>query len=123
MLSCVVLLCSVMLCCCLLSFVSWVDFWLFWGCLGSIFGRFGGSWGVFWRSWRVLGGSWEALEGSWAPLEAVLGRYGSSKVILELARWAEPRHLGPPRRVKMRQKSDPEGIKIDDKNEVEKRCS
>ena len=53
MLSCVVLLCSVMLCCCLLSFVSWVDFWLFWGCLGSIFGRFGG----------VLGGLLVVLEG------------------------------------------------------------
>ena len=100
-----------------------IDFWSFWGCVGSILGRFGASWGVFWRSLRVLGGSWEALEGSWAPLEAVLGRYGSSKVILEPASRADGRHLGPPRRVKMRQKSDPEGIKIDDKNEVEKRCS
>ena len=72
-----------------------IDFWSFWGCVGPMFGCFGASWGVFWRSWRVLGGSWEALGGSWAPLEAVLGRYGSSKLNLELARWAEPRHLAP----------------------------
>ena len=48
-------LCCVVLCCVvLLSFGSWVDFWSFWGCLGSIFGHLGGLWG----------GSWAVLEAS-----------------------------------------------------------
>ena len=92
--------------------MSCVDFLSFWGVLGGLLEVLEGL-------GRLLGGSWGALDG----LENVLGRYGSSKVILEPASPAGPRHLGPPRRVKMRQKSDPEGIKIDDKNEVEKRCS
>ena len=100
-----------------------IYFGSFWGCVGSIFGRFGGVLGgllvVLGGLGRLLGGSWRVLDGSWG----VLGRHGSTKVILEPASRADGRHLGPPRSVKMRQKSDPEGIKIDDENEVEKRSS
>ena len=71
MLCCVVLsvLCCFVLCYCLLSFGSWVDFWSFWEGLGSIFGCLGGSWGVF---WGILGG----LLGSWRGLGRLLGRLG-----------------------------------------------
>ena len=58
-----------------------IDFWSFWGCVGSIFGRFGASWGVFWRSWRVLGGSWEALGGSGGRLGSILGGLESPWVV------------------------------------------
>ena len=50
-----------------------IDFWSFWGCVGSILCRFGASWGVLWRSWRVLDGSWEALGGSGGRLGSILG--------------------------------------------------
>ena len=50
-----------------------IDFWSFWGCVGSIFWSFWGFLGVFWRSWRVLGGSWEALGGSGGRLGSILG--------------------------------------------------
>ena len=58
-----------------------IDFWSFWGCLGSIFGRLGASCGVFWRPWRVLGGSWEALAGSGGRLGSILGGLESPWVV------------------------------------------
>ena len=72
----------VLSCCCLLLFGSWVDFWSFWGCLGSIFGRFGGSEGGLGRplgvSWRVLGATWAGLRPSWAVI-GCKGRFRPSK--------------------------------------------
>ena len=47
-----------------------IDFWSFWGCVGSIFGRVGASWGSF----GGLGGSWAALGRLLGGLEAVLDR-------------------------------------------------
>ena len=70
-------------------------------------------------SWGILGGLGALLGG----LETVLGRHGSSRVILEPTGTGVPRHLGGQRGAKMRQKSDLRRIKIDDKNEVEKRSS
>ena len=46
-----------------------IDFWSFWGCLGSIFARFGGSEGG-------LGGSFGDLGEPWTPLGGLLGRLG-----------------------------------------------
>ena len=98
-----------------------------------MFGRFGGVLGRFLVVLGLLGGSFGGLGGSWAALGRLLeglgrllGRLGSSWVVkghfgASKLRWAAA--FGPPRRVKMRQKSDPEGIKIDDENEVEKRSS
>jgi len=64
-----------------------IDFWSFWGCVGSICGRVWASWGVFWRSWRVSGGSWEALGGSGGRLESILGGIESP--------WVVEGHFGP----------------------------
>ena len=124
-LCCFVLFC-VVLCCCLLSFGSWVDFWSFWGCLGSIFGRFGGSEGglggtfgglgrLLAGSWGVLGASWGILRPSWSSW-VVLGHFQDSKAPRAAA-------FGRPRGAKMKSKSDPRRTKIEDKNEDEKRSS
>ena len=57
-----------------------IDFWSFWGCVGSIFAPFGGSWGSFGGSWGGLGGSWAPLGRLLGGLGAVLGRHGSPRV-------------------------------------------
>ena len=57
-----------------------IDFWSFWGCVGSIFAPFGESWGSFGGSWGGLGGSWAPLGRLLGGLGAVLGRHGSPRV-------------------------------------------
>ena len=45
---------SLLSCCCLLLFGSWVVFWSFWGCVCSMFGRVGWSEGCLGCSFGVL---------------------------------------------------------------------
>ena len=92
--------------------VCWVDFWSFWGVLGGLLEVLEGLGRLLGGSWGVLGASWGRL----GPLWVVKGHFGASKV-----GWAAA--FGPPKEGQDEAKSDPEEIKIDDKNEVEKRCS
>ena len=111
---------------CVVSFGSWVDFWLFGGCLGSIFGRFGGSEGVLGGtfgglgrllagSWGVLGASWGILRPSWSSWVFLVKNGGPDQIC--------PAAFGCPRGAKLKSKSDPRRSKIEDKNEDEKRSS
>ena len=66
-----------------------IDFWSFWGCVGSTVDRFGAFWVSFGRlegSWaalgRLLGGLEAVLDRSWAALS----RHGSLRVVSGPAR-------------------------------------
>ena len=109
---CVVVLCRVVSSRCLLPFVSWVDFFSFWGCVGSIFGRFGGVWVVFGPSWRPLGASWAALGASWGPMGGLLS-FKTQQGPLSILAWVD---FGTQNETKKEK-----GIKIEDKRRRKKK--
>ena len=89
MLSCAVLCCAVLCYLVLSCVVSWVDFWLFWGCLGSMFGPLGG----------LLGGLREVLGG----LGCLLGHLGG---LLGVFWWPTWRELGLQKKKQKRSRNE-----------------
>ena len=89
-------------------------------------GRFGGSWGALGRLLGHLGGVLGGLGGILGGLGAVLGGLGSAWLIqghfgvVELVRAAV---FWRPKGGQDEAKSDPRRTKIEDKNDVKKRCS